>query len=330
MNYKTTTLFLFSAILGLALLIFTINLKTDPFCKYQCREIDIHKDSLNPYYQSAQRMLQFSKTEAIVLGSSRGQTTSAQWIENVSGLKTLNLSIAGATLETKKSLIDYATQNLKLKRVIWYSDYYEFTPTSAELNFVNINALPQLSFWQALQPSVLKTIFDHNTLEASLKILSKKSTAQNLDQGHGSDLNISECENNQFNDREKSTINDLLQAEINMTYEKYKNIIKSPFSIEKIELFSQILKLLKTKGIQVDVILPGYHPQFTQRLIKDFPDRYQSHLEWKKQIKALAADQITVSDYFDNENSTETSSLYWNDGDHFGCREAIKMLKPIF
>lgn len=330
MNYKSTTLFLFTSILVLASVVLMVNFKIDPFCKYQCSEIDIHKDSLNPYYQAAQRMHQYPKTEVLVLGSSRGQTTSPQWIESLSGFKTLNLSIAGANLETKKSLIDFASQSLKLKRVIWYADYYEFTNAPTELSFVNINALPQLKFWQALQPSALKTIFDHNTLEASLKILSKKSSTKSLDQGHGSDLNVVECEQNQFNEIEKSKIDDLLQAEINMTYEKYKNIIKTPFSTEKVAAFTQILNQLKALGIRIDVILPGYHPQFTQRLKKDFPDRYQSHLEWKQKLKTLATDQVAVFDYFDNENSGETSALYWNDGDHFSCREAIKMLKPIF
>jgi hypothetical protein len=96
------------------------------------------------------------------------------------------------------------------------------------------------------------------------------------------------------------------------------------------DYFSQVLSRLKNDGIKVYVVIPSYHPQFTQRLKVDYPERYQQHFEWKKLLFAMSSDSVTVLDFFENENTTKISNLYWNDGDHFTCRSAVEMLTPTF
>jgi hypothetical protein len=264
------------------------------------------------------------------VGSSRGQTTSAEWIYKATGLPSLNLSVAGANIDTKKSLIEYATTHLALKKIIWFADYYEFTATQNELSFIDINHLEPLSLSQMLSPAVLKTVFDHNTTEASFKNLKSQSKSQAFNRGSGYDIPILECEKNDFTNDEKKNISPALQAEINQTYEKYKNIISGEVSKDKMQLFENLITELDQKNISVDIIIPGYHPQFTERLKKEFPDRYQRHVDWKNKLLALQNSNIHVIDFFENMSNDENSSLYWNDGDHFGCRESIKMLNQAF
>ncbi|WP_374032719.1 hypothetical protein [Bdellovibrio bacteriovorus] len=125
-NTLKMILFLAAFIIGLMGLVAGFNFAVDPMCYYRCDVIDTNRQSQNVYYQAAQIVGANPNAEVVILGSSRGETTSALWVEEVTGLKTINLSKGGAGLLLKVSLLRTALdQKLPLKKVIWIADYFE-------------------------------------------------------------------------------------------------------------------------------------------------------------------------------------------------------------
>ncbi|QDK37830.1 hypothetical protein [Bdellovibrio sp. NC01] len=92
------------------------NYSVDPLC-YYCKEISTNRSTLNRYYQVAQMIEMNPDTEQVILGSSRGETTSPLWVQKQSNLKTLNLSAAGSEFITKKAFIDLALEKTKIREL---------------------------------------------------------------------------------------------------------------------------------------------------------------------------------------------------------------------
>ncbi|MDG0816575.1 hypothetical protein [Bdellovibrio svalbardensis] len=329
MNSKKTLLLGASAIIVFVGLIAGFNYSVDPLC-YYCKEIDVNKSSVNRYYQVAQMIVKNPDAEQVLLGSSRGETTSPLWIQSVSGLKTLNLSASGAEVITKKAFLNLALEKTKLKKVIWYADYFELITSNADAKIKNTQVLRKYAADMianegfAVKLQEIQKLIDHNTTEASFAAL-KHSPASSLGQGEGSQVDYSACDQPDFKGKETP---ESLKNEIDLLYQAYVNgSIKPPQNTEALKRFEATIKDLQARNIAVLIVIPPYHPVFMKRLETEYPGIYEAHIKWIQNIQKLQGPGIEVKNYFNGIPEDNGSPSYWNDGVHFTCKSVIQMLR---
>jgi len=308
----------------------TFNYNIDPMCFYQCEKVELGKTTLNTYYQVAQKIFAHPKAEIVILGSSRGQTTPPLWIEKETGHQTLNLSMGGAELSAKMAFLNIAIEQTKVKKVLWFADYFELL---SELADVKIKSTPALRSYLATDQDHSKLshilsdiigLIDHNTLEASFYSLEHSSQSQ-LDQGTGSGLDFDRCQSENYQG-EKS--NREMEKEIGFSYDTYSRKILRPEQSKKAWIqFVNKLEFLNSKNIDVVIIIPPYNPIFSSRLANQYPEIFARHRKWIDDLKNLKISRIKVVDYFNSIPNDDGTPRYWNDGVHFTCRGAIEMLK---
>ncbi|WP_415062030.1 hypothetical protein [Bdellovibrio sp.] len=306
------------------------NFVVDSQCYYRCETIDPQRRTLNSYYRVAQRIHAFPETEVVILGSSRGETTPPLWIESATGMKTLNLSAAGSELSSKLTFLKIAQENTKLRKVIWFADYFELISETTDAKLKNTPALRRyvgeessaLSFRQWLRE--LQSLIDHNTLEASLYFLNNAEETQ-LNQGAGSTIDYKLCESSEFKGKETP---ESLAKEVELLYQNYAARVLPPSqSLKAQEQFIQEMSTLAAKGIEVIVVITPYHPTFLKRLKAEHADIYQRHLDWISKIETLSSRGVRVLNYFAGLPGDDGSPALWDDGVHFTCRGSMAMLK---
>lgn len=307
------------------------NFMVDAECFYRCPEISLSKRTTNIYYQAGQRALAYPDTEVVVLGSSRGETVSPEWIEKLTTKKAINLSVSGADLLTKSSLLNFAIANSKINTVIWLADYFDLTLTAQDrkikrtpslrkylLNSEEEGALSLVNRWFGL--------IDHNSTSASLRFLKKYKTTE-IGRGGNVGSNFMDCAQESYKGIESR---EKLKSKIDILYKNYTNgVIDKPQEESQYLTLENQLKLLDQKGIQVFYIITPYHPQFTQRLKNEYPRIYQNHIEWIRRVSRINLNHVKVINAFTNSADDDGSPKYWNDGVHYSCYLANQLLKDV-
>lgn len=327
-NILLAAIFAILIVIGIAF----FNYSVDPLC-YYCKSIDTNHATLNRYYQVAQMIAMNPDAEQVILGSSRGETTSPLWVQKISGLKTLNLSAAGSEFITKKAFIDMALEKTKVQKIIWYADYFELITSNADAKIKNtqifkkyVGDLLQDQGFKA-KLAELQQLIDHNTTEASFAAL-KQAPASSLGQGVGGEIDYSLCEKSDFAGKETP---ESLRNEVDLLYDSYVHGSIAPAQSEKMLLaFQELIRSLQSKNISVVIVIPPYHPTFEERLKKEYPKIYEAHLSWIQEIQKLQGSHIEVFNYFAGIPHDNISPSYWNDGVHFTCKGVIEMLTPAF
>ncbi|KYG64757.1 hypothetical protein AZI86_11155 [Bdellovibrio bacteriovorus] len=328
---KRSLITLLISVLTIVSVIAGVNYVVDPQCYYQCPQLDVNKRTLNSYYQVAQRILAHPDAEVIILGSSRGQTTPPLWVQEVSGLKTLNLSAAGAEATTKLAFLKIAEENIKLRKVIWLADYFELVGETRDAKIKNTPALKHFlkaddSFSVSDKLLALQGLLDHNNLEASLHFLKNRNQTE-ITQGSGAEIDYRLCQSSDYQGNETA---ESLKKEVNLLYQSYVHGVISPEqSRQAWTKFSDVMNALVAKGIEVQVVIIPYHPDFLARLKLEQPDIYQRHLNWIEQLKTLNKPGLSVADNFNGIAGADATHVNWNDGVHFNCRAAMLMLRPL-
>lgn len=334
-NTLKMILFLAAFILGLMGLVAGFNFAVDPMCYYHCDGIDTNRQTQNVYYQASQIVGANPDAQVVILGSSRGETTSALWVEEVTGLKTINLSKGGAGLLLKVALLRSALdQKLPLKKVIWIADYFEL---AGEVTDVKVRQTPVLR--EKLLPDVegldgmkyylehLQSLISHNTLEAGLHQLGqKKPDGMFAPKGSGSDVDYKKCAAPDY--AGKATI-DILAKEIEISYSTFGGLMKASLNPKFVELFKKQIQATAEQGIEVLILVPPFHPEFVRRHAKDHPEAAKSHQEWLSIIQSLASDKIHVQSYWDGVPGDDAGPSFWDDGSHATCKSMMLMLKPV-
>ena len=323
------SLALFATLFGGAVAGF--NYVLDPFC-YYCQDFNLQKVTLNRYYLMAQTILAHPETEQIILGSSRGETTSPLWVQDLSKMKTLNLSVAGAEVITKKALTAIALEKTQLKRVIWLADYFELITADADIKIRNTRAFKKYAS-DFLAPEDLQArlhelqqLIDHTTLEASLAALHHKSAAK-PGQGEGSQIDYSACAQPGFPGKE--TPQSLVQK-VDLFYQEYvEGPIKPAQDPQAWEHFAGLVKNLQKRNVALLIVIPPYHPTFVKRLKEEYPRIYQAHLKWIDQLQSLQGPGVQVINDFAGIPDDDGSPTYWNDGVHFTCKGVIQILQKV-
>ena len=309
----------------------TLNYVVDPMCYYRCDKIDTKIMNVNTYYHVGQIILAHPDTELVMVGSSRGETTSPVWLEKVTGHKALNLSVGGTELQAKFAFLNIALKNNPIRQVVWQADFFELIPEDLDVKMKRTDALRSYisSEFEDAGPvsfsNKLSSVFDHVTFDASVARFKKKNQKP-LDLGSGYDLNLQACESPDF--RSEKTPAEL-SKDIVGDYDRYRLSIFNHHASEKYwDLFVQKMRLLSAKNIDVIVLIAPYNPTFMKNLKADYPEVFAAHLNWIQKMKALRIPHIQVVNYFDGIPGDDESVQFWGDGVHFTCKGAIIMLKP--
>lgn len=315
----------------LAGIIIAFNYTVDPLC-YYCKTVDVDRSTLNRFYQVAQVIARNPDAEQVILGSSRGETTSPFWVQQMSGMKTLNLSSEGSEFIAKKAFLAMAQEKIHLKRVIWYADYFELVPGNADAKIRNTQVFFKYAgnLLQAQGASArlreLQQLIDHNTIEASFAAL-KKSQAADLGQGRGGQFDYTACARPDYAGTETT---EHMLTKVDVFFESYVHgVIASPQDPAMWIAFRELLESLKQQHVSVDIIIPPYQPLFEERLQKEFPLIYEAHLSWIQKLQELAGSGVQIHNYFEGLPHGNSTTQFWNDGVHFTCKGVIEMLTPI-
>ncbi len=332
MSYKKSLLIAAATTLVLLGSLSAFNFHVDPMCYYHCADIDPHKKTTNHFYELGQIIVTHPNTEVILLGSSRAQTTPPLWIQKILDQSTLNLGMGGADLYSKLAALNMALDHTRVNKVLWFADYFEFTP---EITDITIRTTPAIRKYLDEDPLVKGAvawkspwleIFDHNTLEAALYSL-KKTPPDLQNQGSGSYLDYDLCEGPRYKG-EKTPID--LQKEKDSAFEHYtRQILNSPQSEKEWEVFGKEMWRLSAKSIETRIVLTPYNPTFYKRLEAEFPEQFERHQAWRKRLGALKIPHVQVFDFFGGIPGDDESNKFWNDGVHFTCRGAMKFLTPV-
>ncbi len=303
------------------------NYFVDAQCYYNCNTVDVNRYSTNSYYRVAQDIKKHPEAEIIVVGSSRGGTTSPLWISEVTGRKALNLSVAGSEVFARSAFIEMALQETKVKTVLWYADFFEIlgglqddkiTKSPALYRFIQPDAKTSLKL------SDLQTLIDRNTLEASIHAL-KPGSAPVQD---GSDIDYKACAAEDY----PGGVSELrLQREIDLLYESYsRRIFVHEQRPEAWDLLVKTMKHLEEKNVRTILVIPPYHPSFREKLQAEQPLAWKRHLEWINNLKNLPLSNLQVVNYFEGYPGETGSARNWDDGVHFNCHSAIRMTESLF
>lgn len=310
------------------------NYFVDPMCYYRCDALDTNRANQNVYYQAAQTVAANPDAQVVIMGSSRGETTSALWVDEVTGLKTINLSKGGAGLLLKVALLRNAQeQKLPLKKVIWIADYFELagevtdakvrhTPVLRNVLLKDVEGLSGVKH----ELERLQILISHNTFEASLHQMKRKSTDEIFSlKGSGSAIDYVKCAAPEF--QGKATPADL-KKEIDVSYSTFSGPMRAPLNEKFVALFKQQIHSLSEQGVEVLILVPPFHPDFMKRLAKEFPDTAKSHAAWLDILKGLESEKVRVQSYWDGIPGDDAGPSFWDDGSHATCKSMMLMLKP--
>jgi hypothetical protein len=296
--------------LFLTLGISSFNFIVDPMCYYQCDKVEPTRATSNSYYQAAQKILAHTDAEQILLGSSRAGTTSPHYLSKKTGLKTINLEVPGAEVLSKVALLNLSLEKNKLKRVIWYADFFEIIPSNIDEKLKSSQALRNLLGSSLASSELLRgaspliTLIDHNTVVASINTLKLKplSLASELGGNSGEYL---PCDKGSYEGKESSD------------------------SDEAWQIFEKAIRSIESRGVEVVIVIIPYHPDFVSRLTAEFPEIFGRHQQWVEKVNSISSGGIKVLDYSSGIPGGDGSPKYWNDGVHFTCNGAIAMLSEI-
>lgn len=313
------------------------NVIADPMCYYRCETIDTSRHTQNVYYQAAQIVGANPDAEVLIVGSSRGERTPPLWIQEVTGKKTVNLSKGGAGLLLKVALLRTAEEyKLPLKKVIWIADYFELagdvtdvkvrqTPVlkkqiTAELSELGVFGIK--NYFEGLQ-----RLIDHNSFEASMRQL------QNLDEdifepkGSGTKIDYVSCASPDFKGK---TSTDLLPKEIDISYSSFGPPLQTPLSEKFVMIFKNEIKRLANKGIEIEILIPPFHPTLMARLQKEHPQVVELHNQWLKIYQEFEFEKnVRISSYWSGIPGDDAGPSFWDDGAHPTCKSMMQMLKPV-
>ncbi len=308
------------------------NIYLDPMCYYRCETIDTHRATQNVYYQSAQIVAANPDAEVLIVGSSRGQTIPPQWVEDASGLKTVNISVGGADVLLKTALIRIALeQKLPLKKVIWVTDYFE---VAGEITDTKVRQTPVLSrhIRTELGDSIalhdrlegLQRLIDHNTFEASLRHMKPAAGDAYLFKGSGSEFDYKICQKPDF---KGYTSPEMMAKEVEISYSSFGPTLRVDLNPKFMKIFTDQVQFLSQKGIDVVVLIPPFHPDLIGRFNKSFPGAAKIHSQWIQRVQEFESDNVHVLSFWEGIPGDDSGPSFWNDGAHPTCRSMIMMLE---
>lgn len=313
---KSVLSFMFCALcIGLGIVGYT--LWQDPYCG-SCKSIDLDRYSVNSYYQAAQVIKANPDAEVVIVGSSRGQAISPEWLSEKLGKKVINLSVAGSSAESKIAFIELAKEMTHLKEIIWLADYFEILGESKDkkLESMEIYRRGDSSSFENILAKISFGI-DHNNFEAAISGRTKTFTPK---QGWGDVSN--DCFQSTYSGK---TPLELLDKEIDLLYFNYKTgVFSAPESTWKKELISSFLH--KQSKLKVKIVIMPYHPRFWSQLRVERPQLVENQIKWSQAFREYP---VEVYDFLEGIPGDDGSNKYWDDGVHLTCYGSFKLFETI-
>ena len=308
------------------------NYYIDSQCYYRCMTISAENRTLNKYYKVAQTVVAQPDAQLVILGSSRGETTPPLWVQELSGLKTLNLSAPGSELTSKLAFLNVALESAKIQKVIWLADYFELITKNRDIKIENTPALRKyvrdgsdVKTWTVIANDI-QGLLNHNTTEASIYFLNHQADTF-IAQGAATNMDYKHCASSDFKGKETP---DSLKIEIDKIYQSYSHdILVPPQDEREWETFKKMVANLESRGVELVIVIPPYHPEFSGRLKSEHPEIYERHFAWIKKLKTLNSGKTKVVDNFAGIPGTDDTPVSWDDGIHFTCKAAMIMLKDV-
>ena len=262
--------------------VMAFNYYIDSQCYYRCSTISAENRTLNTYYRVAQTIVAQPDAQLVILGSSRGESTSPLWVQELTGLKSLNLSASGSELTSKLAFLNIALENTKVQKVIWLADYFELITKNRDIKIKNTPALRKYlpdagdsKSWGVLMGDV-QGLLNHNTTEASIHFLNHHADTV-ITLGAGAEIDFQQCVTPEF--KGKRTPEEL-EKEIDMIYQNYSHeVLVPPQDERELETFKKMVANLETRGIDLVIVIPPYHPEFGARLKSEHPEIFERHLK---------------------------------------------------
>lgn len=306
------------------------NFYVDPMCYYHCQSVKVQHPTQNVYYEATQLIAAHPEAEVLILGSSRGQTTPGNWVENHIGMKTLNLSKGGAGILLKLALLRTAQEyKLPLKKIIWIADYFE---VAGDVTDVKVRQTPVLRKHLVKELpeeagiknrlEFLQRLIDHTSFEASLAQIKSLSTTFEVPQS-GVNIDSNACASPDFKGK---TPVDVLSKEIDISYSTFGLMLRSKMNDSYMADLKKEIQMLGQSGIEVLILIPPFHPKFMARLAKDAPESLERHKQWLDQLNSLQSDRIHVSSFWDRIPGDDGGPSFWDDGAHPTCKSMMIML----
>lgn len=329
---------LFASILTGILGIGLFNFLVDAQCTFGCNSVKVERDSLNPFFQKAKQISNFDNLETLIVGSSRGESTSSTWYSQAGFGSTLNVSIAGAEAFAKATLIDLALEKRTLKNIIWLADDFDLQGQVIDAKIENLKALErffptdfktkQKNKWQRVITQI-QYLIDHKSFEASLKYLTQKEKVRNLAlKKVGEEFSLEYCES-----IGKPAENEelLLDKNIQLIFQNYVNgPLRYETPVENWKWFQSKVNSWNEMGLKIYLVINPFHYKFLSRLEKENAVLFEKHQNWTQKIKLLQGPLIHVVslEELESEESPQ-DSLFWSDGVHYTCRIASKIFRII-
>lgn len=332
-NLKNILIFA-GTILGLLLSVASVNYFMDPMCYYRCDTVDVTRKTQNVYYQAAQTVAANPDVEVLILGSSRGETTSPLWVQEVTGMKTVNLSKGGSGLMLKLALLKTAADfQLPVKKVIWIADYFEFSEISTDMKVrltpvLNQGLNQQMDFWGQVQAwtSGLQRLIDHKSFEASLAQIKTKPGENFFEaKGSGAQIDYKLCASPDFKGKRTP---ELLKKEVHLSYGQFLGPLTSTLSEGYLQAFHKQIHELEAKGIEVLILIPPYHPDLMDRFKLEHAAVYELHKKWEASLLSLQSQKVIVKSYLEGFPNDSKGPDFWDDGAHPTCKAMMRVLQP--
>lgn len=332
MNKVTKYLWLMCILILLLLCGFAaFNYSVDPMCYYHCPTVDLTKRTQNVYYQSAQTAVANPDAEILILGSSRGETTPPKWVEEVTGQKTINLSSGGADLLLKVAVLNAALDTgAKIKKVIWIADYFELVSASTDIKTKLTPALQRHISSVIAEGNLqhllrhMQRLIDHNSFEASLEQLKNHPSSMFSKVGSGEGIDVAKCQDPDFLG---DTPRDQLGKNVMASYGTSWVRLAADQDPAYINLFELQIRSLRQRGIEVILLIPPYHPDFTAKFAQEHRHYHQLSEQWVKRLESLSSEKIHVLNYSQGIPGDDKGPSFWNDGLHMTCKSVIIMLE---
>ncbi len=310
------------------------NFLVDPMCYYRCTGINLFQRSENVYYKSAQTAVANPQAELLVLGSSRGERISPLWLEDVTGLKSINLSQGGADVLLKIALLNIAIDSkVPVKKVLWMADFFELARAATDIKtrqtpiLRHFSGLEESSWGVSYWVERLQSLIDRKTFDASLALLRDSSAEIFPKEGNGIEIDFQKCQEKDFG----SDVNpEYFRKMVANSYGVFGQTALQILDDTYWEIFKKQVAILKEKEIDLTIVIPPYHPDLEARLFAAHPKWRERRQIWINGLQDLADSTVHIFDYTKGLAQDDHGPRYWEDGVHPTCYSNIEMLKPAF
>lgn len=289
---------------------------------------------LNNLQKMKYEFIQVSEFDCVIVGSSRGQSFSPYQLSELTKSNCINLSVGGANTALKMLYLTEALKKNSLKRVVYISDFFEFysAPVPEEILYNDQLLAGVQSFDESIKtPGLIESFLflmdqsrfnaDNKAFENRLEVSGLKSRGEHW----GGDLSLYEVDQ-KFKLRKEQE----LKNEIYQNFLRYsEKVWVGDFNEGRFESLVDFLMSLKSKNIELDILLTPYHPDFEERFKQQGEVLNHSHKNWiSNWEKAFPGRVWNLQEL--SKTQIDPSPSFWSDGVHLNKFGAAKLLKTIF